>query len=206
MKRNGLTKLLFVVGMAAGLVIAGFYSCEKQSLTPNMDPADSYKKMDLNQYWPVRRDICGDYTKKRLIRDMNGSTIGEVIIYNDLKYMYVLLHTKENFYIKMAYMHAGANKEDFPSTTEGVLMHNEFKYVIGGLPLANVRRFRVPLRELNGKSYYSVMAEVKQKGFGRIETSWVEGRAFGTEGMIFLYDRNECEIMPGVMNPITENE
>jgi hypothetical protein len=206
MKRNGLTKLLFVVGMAAGLIIAGFYSCEKQSIEPQINKAESYKTLDMDNFLPHQIDICGDFTKKRLIRDDDGRTIGEVLVYNDLKYMYVLLHTTQNFFIKKAYMHAGENTRDFPVTDQGGLKYSDFNYAIGGLPFADVRRFKIPLTELRGKSYFSVMAEVKKKRLGAIENAWVEGRDFGTDGMVFLYNRNECLANPAIINQIAENE
>lgn len=58
MKRNGLTKLLFVVGMAAGLVIAGFYSCEKETIVPNANTVAT-KTIGIDGYLPDLKQICG---------------------------------------------------------------------------------------------------------------------------------------------------
>lgn len=196
MKKSNVKYFLILAVAALGIGAVSMYSCEKETILPNEENLTKVD-IDLKTEMPVASSICGEMIQQTIVK-ADGKVVGEAYYYNDTKYFYVILSTGRGYYMQDAYMDIQNDTRSFPTDKDGNPHVSEFKYSITGNPLSNVRKFRVDLSEMQGKSYISVTAQIrnflKGKFVGKYERAWIEGRAYGTteKGRMFLYTKSAC--------------
>lgn len=189
MKKNVRIMILSAV-MLTGAVGVTMYSCEKETIVPNNN-AEAVKTIGIDGYIPDVSQICGKVQNIDLIDANLGRAVGRAYVYNDKKNFYILLHTNDEIYMKTAYLDAQTSIEEIPQSGGGFLM-SDFTYNVGGFPATDVRRFKVPIREVLGKEYLACAVKLysrtdpSRKGY-----AWVKGKSVGS-GMVFKYNMQEC--------------
>ena len=190
-------KFAFVTLIAAIILITiSFYSCEKEVVTPNVKK-ESNSLHEPDFILPIPSSVCGKIQQKSIVL-LNGIAIGDALIYNDNRYFYVLLTTRNEYYMKDAHMHVCENFDDIPLDNYSNPALLNYKYSIINKPISTVRKFRVKLNEMSGSSYISVTAEVKNMRNSpqsiKFESAWVEGRHIGStiKGTVFHYEKGIC--------------
>ena len=189
MKKNVRIMILSAV-MLTGAVGVTMYSCEKETIVPNAN-AVATKTIGIDGYLPDIKQICGKVQDLDLVDANLGRSVGRAYVYNDKKNFFILLHTNEEIYMKTAYLDAQTSIEEIPQSGEGFIL-NDFTYNVGGLPATNIRRFKIPIKEVLGKEYLACAVKLysrtdpSRKGY-----AWVKGRRIGS-GMVFRYNMQEC--------------
>jgi hypothetical protein len=195
--KNSTLKFAFVTLLAAVILIAiSFYSCEKEVITPNKD-LQSNSLYEPDFILPIPSSVCGKIDQKSIFL-LNGVAIGDALIYNDNRYFYILLTTRNEYYMKDAYMHICKNFDEIPMDDYSNPAILDYTYSIKDQPISTVRKFRVKLNEMSGSSYISVTAEVKNMSIAsrpiKFESAWIEGRQIGLtiKGTVFHYEKGLC--------------
>ncbi len=178
--------------IAIAAIAITVFSCEKQIFSPQTDTAISDGP---TRFITEPGAVCGKIINKRIMKN-NETSVGEALIYNDGMYFYVLLNTDKG-YLKDVYMHVSSKYGSLPMTEDGSPIIEEFNHKIVGERPSNVRKFRIPLRQMFGTSYISVAAEYVQNlnnSNQKVHISWVEGKFFGAEkpAQIFDYKKQHC--------------
>lgn len=207
MKNSKFKFALVALALATGVTAVSVYSCEKENIVPGstseVDAEQSVSELKLTIADPDQ--VCGTVSERYLITNA-GKKIGKAFYYNDAKNFYVQLMTIRGYYMTATNMHICGSHKEFPLNADGNPAVSEFKYLINGDPLTNVRKFVVPIRDLNEKSYVAIAATVKllKKGEEKVDISapsniiriWAEGKSFGENrlGKMFIYDQTTCEL------------
>lgn len=199
--KNSKLKYLFLASlMLMVTTVVTLYSCEKAAITPSertLEGNDAEGDFSI----PEPNSICGNIENKFLI-DEHGHKIGEALIYNSKKYFYVYLTTKEGIFMRDVYLHVTDKMEKIPLDQNGDPFYKIFKYQIVGKSLSNVRKIRVSLKDMEGVSLVTVMAQTfdmnDEDVNGEIDLSWVDGRIYGKTllGRVFTYEKQICKSLP----------
>lgn len=189
---------LFICGML-------FFSCEKDEIVPNqytptvaMEENNGTLKGQNEEKGIIKplRDNCGQMISRPLMTQGNIN-VGKAVIYNDSKYFYVKLISKEGMYIGKAYAHIAYDVNRFPLDKNGNPYFTTFDYQNLSSKPKKELYFKIPYEKIELKQFLSsVMCEVFSlpdrpgiKGH-----AWIQGRPYGEtmEGKIFAYSTKTC--------------
>lgn len=192
MKKSNLKFIFVAIGIAIGVTAVSVYSCEKQDFTPKTAEAISD---DPTRFITEPGAVCGKMIEKRVLT-ANNKHIANALIYNDTKYFYVILTSTKGFYILDTYMEIADKVGEIPMDQEGNVMYKDFEYSIVNKAPSTMRKFRIPIQDINGYSFGSIAVEVSNnpnRPNPRI-VGWVDGKFIGSEvaGRIFPYTKQIC--------------
>ncbi len=193
--KSGFVGMVFLFSTI--LILGGVLSCEKANISPmNTQSAEKAIPKPNGDDYIDFRNICSEMTMKAILLE-NRQKIGFVYLYNDPKYLYVHLISESEFYFQSAYLYTGPERS-IPMTEDGDLDFSRFTHVISSSELSKVRRFKVPLEQLQGKFRVSLMVEaqipLEGGGFVRPMRAWAEGHFLGANvpGTYFDYIKGIC--------------
>lgn len=222
---NSMKYILATLIVLVGVVGVSFYSCEKEEITPNeytpqviqglesdasntdraetdVDPsADELISpeafLDESYVFTEPETLCGKAFKKEITNE-SGKVIGTSYVFNTDKNMYVWLVTNDGYKMKSAQMHLASDPKQFPMTSNGKPDYTKFKYSTpADKEIGRVMDFKIPLIQLNGKSFVAVTTE-----FQNPEGTWLRGWV-GTavlqgtvNARMFHYEEQKCTVKP----------
>ena len=209
MKSSKLKYVLFASLTAIGITAASVYSCEKEVFAPTGPTAAESSKMasELKLTIEEPQSLCGAITEKYLI-NKDGLRVGKAYIYNDAKNMFVTFMTIRGYYMGGANLHVTDNPNSFPLNENKIPALREFKYSISAEGVSNVRKFVIPVRDVDEHNYVAATAAVlllksgEEKNLNvsaelpaNSDRIWIEGRPFGQDGsgQMFKYNLTKCE-------------
>lgn len=204
MKKSNFKYFLIASVAVLGIVAVSIYSCEKQEFVPNT--AESISN-DPTRFITEPGAICGEMIEKNIVRS-DGRAVGKALIYNDVKYFYVIMTPNKGFLLGNSFMHIGSTIREIPTNGDGNPVLRSYKYTIDAEPSSNFRKFRIPIVEITGKNFVSVAIEAEkntttaEKPF----TVWIDGQWMGNQqlGRTFVYTKQLCRTDDAVSNSDVE--
>jgi hypothetical protein len=204
-------KYALIAGLTTiGITAVSIYSCEKEVVTPNAPTASESARLSSELRLTIgdADNSCGEITEKYLLTK-EGTKVGKAFIYNDAKNFNVILMTIRGYYMGAASMHITNDPNSFPLNEDKTPAIRDFKYRIDANGLTNIRRFVVPVQDLNAQSYIATSVAVRLLKSGEEKNLnisaevpanamrlWIEGKQFGQDGTgrMFKYTLTNCEV------------
>jgi hypothetical protein len=193
MKKSNFKYFLIATVVVLGIVAGTVYSCEKQQFVPNTTEAISD---DPTRFVTEPGAICGKMVEKSVVR-ADGRAIGRALIYNDIKYFYVILTANRGYLLGNAYMHIGSAMKEIPADGEGNAILQNYEYTIDAEPSSTFRKFRIPIKDISGNNFISVAVE-SSKSTAPSEKPvivCIDGQFMGNDqkGRTFTYTKQICK-------------
>ena len=148
-------------------------------------------------------EFCGEKIAKVILKQ-DDTEIGKAFVLNDKNYFYVALFPYKNYLLGNAYMEVCDNMSDIPVDRGGNPQTSKFEHNITSRPFSAERIFRIPIADIETKSYVAVAVNVINTSTNQTKefTAWIQGRFIGNSknGRIFSYTRQNCLIEDAVVD------
>lgn len=192
MKKSNFKYFFIAAVVVLGVVAVSVYSCEKQEFIPNTTGSISN---DPTRFVTEPGAICGEMVETNIVK-ADGRAVGTALIYNDVKYFYVIMTPNKGYLLGNSFMHVGSTIREIPADGNGNPVLRNYEYTIDAEPSSRFRKFRIPISEITGKNFVSVAVEAEKdvtdadKSF----TVWIDGQWMGDQqmGRTFVYTKEIC--------------
>ena len=155
---------------------------------------------DATKMKGVPGDVCGQIKTSVILRQ-DDREVGKARIWNDTKYFYVELYPYKNYLLGNAFMEVCDNTSDIPVDHGGNPQTSKYEYNITSRPYSAERIFRIPLSDIETKSYVSVAVSMIQNSADKTRefVAWIDGRFIGNQknGRLFSYTKQNCLTVDG---------